>query len=105
MTITDHRANPPKTFAITTLPLIYTYSCSVAKNVNSCQSREVFEYGLDTTTNAVDGVKHSYGWVRWRYYVNSTTGNPDKAADWVLANTSTTNHLMPGQVSVNFQCF
>jgi len=105
MSITDHRANPPKAFFITTLPLVYTYSCSVANNVNSCQSREVFEYGLDTTTNPVDGVRHSYGWVSWRYFVNSTAGNPNKGAQWVLANTSTTNQLMPGQVSVNFQCF
>jgi hypothetical protein len=105
MTITDHRATPERSFSITTLPLQYTYSCSVSGNVNSCQSREVFDYGVDTNVNPVDNVKHSYGWVRWRYYVNSTAGNPDVAAVWVLSNTSTSNQLMPGQVSINFQCF
>jgi hypothetical protein len=103
-TITDHRATPPKEFSITTLPLTYTYSCST-QNARSCQSREVFEYGLDTTENPVDHVKHSYGWVSWRYYVNATAGNPDLPAVWVLSNSSVTNQLMPGQVSLNFQCF
>jgi hypothetical protein len=105
MTITDHRANPPESFSITILPLQYTYSCSVSGKVESCQSREVFDYGVDTDVNPVDRVKHSYGWVRWRYYINSTKGNPKVAADWVLANTSTSNQLMPGQVNINFQCF
>jgi hypothetical protein len=105
MTITDHRATPPKEFPITTLPLVYTYSCSVSHNVRSCKSREVFEYGLDTTVNPVDHIKHSYGWVSWRLYVNATAGNPDLPADWVLSNTTISNQLMPGQVSVNFQCF
>lgn len=105
VSITDHRANPPKQFHISTLPLYYTYSCSVAENVNSCQAREVFEYGFDTTVNPVDNVKHSYGWVGWRYYVNETAGNPDLPAVWTLSNSSIANHLMPGQVNVNFQCF
>ena len=105
ITITDHRANPPQRFSITTLPLQYTYSCSVSRNINSCQFREVFDYGLDTTVNPVDNIKHSYGWVRWRYYTNSTAGNPKAAPVWVLANTSTSDHLMPGQVSLVFQCF
>jgi len=105
MTITDHRANPPESFSITTLPLQYTYSCSVSGNVNSCQSREVFDYGVDTNVNPVDRVQHSYGWVRWRYYTNSTKGNPKAAPVWVLANTSTSDHLMPGEVNINFQCF
>jgi hypothetical protein len=104
-TITDHRATPPKEFSITTLPLMYTYSCSVSGNVRSCKSREVFEYGLDTTANPVDDVRHSYGWVSWRLYVNATAGNPDLPAVWVLSNVTTSNQLMPGQVSVNFQCF
>jgi hypothetical protein len=105
MTITDHRATPAQSFSITILPLQYTYSCSVSQSVNSCKFREVFDYGLDTDVNPVDNVKHSYGWVRWHYYTNSTGGNPDVAAKWVLANSSTNNHLMPGQVSINFQCF
>jgi hypothetical protein len=104
-TITDHRADPPRPFSITTLPLQYTYSCSVSQKVNSCKFRELFEYGVDTDVNPVDNIRHSYGWVSWRYYINSTEGNPDVPARWVLSNTSTSNQLMPGQVSVNFQCF
>jgi hypothetical protein len=105
MTITDHRANPPQSFSITTLPLQYTYSCSASENVNSCKFREVFDYGVDTGVNPVDEVRHSYGWVRWRYYTNSTGGNPKAKAVWVLQNTSSSNRLMPGQVNINFQCF
>jgi|SRR5580658_689806 hypothetical protein len=105
MTITDHRATPAASFSITTLPLQYTYSCSVSGKIDSCQFREVFDYGVDTDVNPVDNIKHSYGWVRWRYYTNSTGGNPDLAAKWVLANSSTSNQLMPGQVNLNFQCF
>jgi hypothetical protein len=105
ITISDHRANPPRTFSITTLPLQYTYSCSVSQKVNSCKFREVFDYGVDTNVNPVDDVRHSYGWIRWRYYVNTTAGNPNVAAKWVLSNISTSDQLMPGQVSINFQCF
>jgi hypothetical protein len=105
ISITDHRADPPRRFSITTLPLQYTYSCSVSGNVKSCKFREVFEYGLDTDVNPVDNVKHSYGWVRWRYYTNSTGGNQNVAANWVQANVSTSDQLMPGQVSLIFQCF
>ena len=105
MTITDHRANPPQKFSITTLPLQYTYSCTVAGNVNSCKFREVFDYGVDTDVNPVDKVKHTYGWIRWRYYKNSTGGKPDVTPVWVRAGISISNHLMPGQVSPNFQCF
>jgi hypothetical protein len=65
----------------------------------------VFDYGLDTNVNPVDNIKHSYGWVTWHYYINSTAGNPDVAAVWVLSNTSVSNQLMAGQVSLNFQCF
>jgi len=105
MTITDNRANPPQSFSITTLPLQYTYSCSVSENVNSCKFREVFDYGVDTDVNPVDKVKHSYGWVSWRYYTNSTGGNPESAPVWVLQNTSVSDQVMPGQVNINFQCF
>jgi hypothetical protein len=104
VSVTDHRANPPKQFHISTLPLYYTYSCS-SDSVNSCQAREVFEYGFDTTVNPVDNVRHSYGWVGWRFYVNETGGNPDLPAVWTLSNSSVANHLMPGQVNVNFSCF
>jgi len=103
--ITDHRAVPPKPFSITTLPLQYTYSCTVAGNVNSCKSREVFEYGTDTDVNPVDKVKHTYGWVRWRFFINTTGGKADTAAVWVLANTTTTDQLEPGKINLNFQCF
>jgi hypothetical protein len=87
------------------LPLQYTYSCSVSGNVNSCKFREVFDYGVDTTVNPVDNLKHSYGWVSWQYYTNSTFGNPEVAAKWVLANSSTSDHLMPGTAGIVFQCF
>lgn len=103
--ITDHRAVPAKRFSITTMPLQYTYSCSVSGNVNSCQSREIFDYGLDTTVNPIDNIKHGYGWVKWRYYVNSTGGNKNEPAKWQLKNISTSDQLMPGQVNLNFQCF
>jgi hypothetical protein len=105
ISIFDHRAVPPAEFSATTLPLVYTYSCGVSGNVNSCQSREIFEYAFDSDVNPVDKVKHSYGWVRWRLYSNSKAGNPKVAAVWVLKNTTTSNHLMSGQVEPNFQCF
>jgi hypothetical protein len=105
MEITDNRANPPVKFSITTLPLQYMYSCSVSKNINSCQFLEIFDYGVDITVNPVDNIKHSYGWVRWLYYTNSTLGNPNLPAKWVLTNTSTSDQLVAGQVNLNFQCF
>ncbi len=106
LAVTDHRANPPRPFSVTTLPLQYSYSCGVSGNVNSCKFREVFEYGMDTSVNPVDRIKHTYGWVRWRYYVNSTGGNKDLAPIWVLKNSSTSDQLMQGVVaSPNFQCF
>ncbi len=105
MNITDHRANPPREFSITILPLQYSYTCSVLGNARSCKSREVFDYGVDTEANPVDHVRHSYGWVRWRFYINSTKGNPDLPAVWVLQNTTTADQLMLGQVNINFRCF
>jgi hypothetical protein len=104
MTITDNRANPPQTFPITTLPLEYHYSCS-SREIASCKYLEVFEYGLDTTVNPVDHIRHSYGWVGWRYYVNSTGGNAHLSPQWVLSNSTTQDQLTAGQVSLNFQCF
>ncbi len=105
MTITDHRATPPRRFSVTTLPLQYTYSCSVSGNVNSCQFREIFDYAMDTDVNPVDRIKHSYGWVRWRYYINSTGGKPDVPAKWVRSNISVSDQLMAGQVAPVFDCF
>ena len=105
MEISDHRANPPRKFSITILPLQYSYTCSVLGNARSCKSREVFDYGMDTDVNPVDHVKHSYGWVRWRFYINSTGGNPDLPSVWVLQDTTTADQLMLGQVGVNFKCF
>jgi hypothetical protein len=105
MSITDHRADPAQQFSITIVPLQYTYSCSVSGNLNSCASREVFSYGYDTTANPVDNVQHSYGWVRWQLYENSTGGNPNAAANWTLANQTVTDQLTPGTVSMDFQCF
>ena len=105
MTITDNRANPPRSFYITTLPLQYTYSCSSRRTSTRVKFREVFDYGVDTGVNPVDNVKHSYGWVGWRYYINATLGNPDLPAVWVLTSTSESNQLMAGQVNINFQCF
>jgi hypothetical protein len=104
MTITDTRG--PQTFSITTLPLQYTYTCSVNGNLNSCQSQEVFQYGLDTTVNPVDGVKHSYGWVSWALYSNATGGDPNQTASWGSpTQTTINNYLVAGQVPINFQCF
>ena len=103
--ISDHRSVPARQFSISTLPLQYTYSCTVAGNVNSCKFREIFEYGFDSNANPVDRVKHTYGWIRWRYYKNTTGGVPTVAANWQLSNTSTSDQLMPGQVTPNFQCF
>ena len=103
--IVDHRANPPLPVPITILPLQYTYSCSVSGNVDSCKFREVFLYGLDTNANPLDNIKHSYGWIGWYYYINLTEGNPSLPAVWILSGQSISNQLMPGQVSLNFQCF
>ncbi|HEY3974160.1 MAG TPA: hypothetical protein VGM18_14225 [Candidatus Sulfotelmatobacter sp.] len=105
MDITDNRATPPRKFSITLLPLYYTYSCSVSGKINSCKFREIFDYGIDTDTNPVDKTKHSYGWVRWRYYTNSTGGNPDLSAKWVQQNISVSDQLTAGQVTPNFECF
>lgn len=105
MKLTDHRANPPQKFSVTTLPLEYNYSCKVGANINSCKAREIFDYAMDTNINPVDKVKHSYGWVRWRLYTNSTGGNPDVTPVWVLQSTSVSDQLMLGQVNPNFQCF
>jgi hypothetical protein len=104
MPITDNRADPPITFPITILPLEYIYSCK-SQEISSCLYREVFDYGLDTTVNPVDHIKHSYGWVNWTYYVNTTGGNVDLDPVWELSNTTTQNQVMPGQVNINFQCF
>jgi hypothetical protein len=105
MTILDHRVTPAKEVKITVLPLEYNYSCSVDNNMNSCASREVFDYGVDTTANPVDNIRHSYGWVQWRLYVNATGGNPNLTPKWIVSGITTTGNLMPGQVAVNFQCF
>lgn len=105
LSITDHRATPARQFSITTVPLQYTYSCSVSGNTNSCQFREIFDYGVDTDVNPVDNIKHSYGWIRWRYFTNSTGGNPKVPAKWSQVNISVSNHLMPGQVTPVFECF
>ncbi len=105
MEIADHRTTPAKRFSVTTVPLQYTYSCSVSGNVNSCQFREIFDYGIDTDVNPVDQIKHSYGWIRWRYYTNSTGGDPSAQAKWEPSNMSVTDHLMAGQVTPVFECF
>jgi hypothetical protein len=105
MTITDNRAYPPQKFSIMTLPLEYTYSCSVSQNERSCYSREIFYYGVDTTVNPVDHIRHSYGWVGWRLYINSNQGNINLPAEWVLSNSTTADQLVAGQVNLNFQCF
>lgn len=104
-TVEDHRANPPVRFSVTTLPLHYTYSCTVSGNPNSCKFLEIFQYALDTTVNPVDNVKHSYGWVGWYYYINATSGDPTLSPVWTLSNKSISDHLMAGQVNPNFQCF
>jgi len=104
-TIEDHRANPPERFSVTTVPLHYTYSCSVSGNANSCKFLEIFQYAVDTTVNPVDKIKHSYGWIGWHYYINATGGDAKKNPVWTLSGKSISDHLMAGQVSPNFQCF
>ena len=86
------------------MPLEYDYGCT-SQNINSCNSREVFEYALDSGLNPVDKVKHGYGWVRWTYYINTTGGNANRPAVWSQQNTSVSDQLMTGQVAANFQCF
>jgi hypothetical protein len=91
-------------FSVNTIIFQYTYSCS-QQNVNYCKSREVFEFAYDATTNPYDGIKHSYGWVRWRFYKNATNGD-GSAANWGQpVQTSYSNHVVVGQTTVNFQCF
>jgi hypothetical protein len=84
-----------------TVSVQYTYSCS-AQDVNTCKDREVFDYAYDNANNPHDLLKHSYGWVHWAHYTNST--NP---ANWGTAPVAETtfNHVVPGQTTPNFQCF
>jgi hypothetical protein len=106
-TISDTRTNPATSFTAQSLPLQYTYGCT-SQNVNSCKFREVFNYATDKTVNPVDGVKHSYGWVNWRYYTNSTGGN-GTPANWVQQQYSIEDHLTANSPAnagtVDFPCF
>jgi hypothetical protein len=99
-TITDHRATPAQTSNVTTLPLQYTYNCSV-EDTTKCTSREVFTFAVDATTNPVDHEKHSYGWIRWRHYTSSDGVN------WTQDNWALTDQLEPnlsGQGQIDFGC-
>jgi hypothetical protein len=112
MTLYDSRQSPAAQISATTMPLQYNYTCYVNGNVNSCKSREVFVYALDTTVNPHDGVKHSYGWVQWTLYDNTTYSAtkriPPPTANWVVSTTSPPslqNYLVTGQVPIEFDCF
>lgn len=85
-TLYDYRTNPPTAVPVTTLPLQYTYQCT-AKDVTTCRDREVFTFAVDTDKNPVDGLKHSYGWIRWRLFT-STDG-----VNWTEQNWSLTDRL------------
>ena len=105
-TVYDYRGtNPPTPVPVITMPLQYTWGCK-SQNTSTCTDREVFDYARDATTNPVDNVAHSYGWIRWRHYKNAAYpngenwGNPD--------NTTTTNQLKPTSGSdgqPDFPCF
>jgi hypothetical protein len=108
-TIIDHRTSPATTVPISVVPLQYTWNCS-SQNVNSCTDREIFDYGQDTDAahpNPVDGIRHTYGWVRWRLYHNQApSGQP---ANWVQVGTSTvtnelTSNTSQGEGTPDFPC-
>ena len=105
--IYDTRTNPATSFTAQSLPIQYTYSCS-QQDVNYCKYREVFNYADDKTVNPVDSVKHSYGWVYWRYYKNSTGGD-GSPANWVQQQYSIEDHLTANspanEGTVDFPCF
>lgn len=99
-TITDHRASPAQTANVTTVPLQYTYNCST-QNLTACRTREVFTFAVDTNTNPVDHVKHSYGWIRWRHYTS-----PD-GINWSMDDSALTDQLKPngtGEGQIDFGC-
>ena len=86
-----------------TISVQYTYTCT-QENVNYCTDREVFDYAYDANPNPYDQLKHSYGWVQWRHYKNSSQpGNPANWGTPVAQNTF--NHVVSGQTTANFQCF
>jgi hypothetical protein len=92
-----------ETWTANTISVQYTYSCT-QENVNYCTDREVFDYAYDASPNPHDQLKHSYGWVQWRHYKNSS--QPGQPANWgnpVAQNLF--NHVVSGQTTTNFQCF
>lgn len=111
ITLYDTRQSPTAQFSATAMPLQYNYTCYLQGNVNSCQSREVFVYAVDTNVNPVDNVKHSYGWVQWTLYNNTAyvlNQDPPPTANWVVSTTSPPslqNYLVKGQVPIQFDCF
>ncbi len=112
VTLYDTRSVPTTQFTATDMPIQYTYSCYLAQNVDSCATREVFDYAVDSNVNPVDKVKHSYGWVQWRQYNNTAYvkgKNPPNPANWVESTTSPPpalqDHLVAGQVPIDFKCF
>lgn len=111
ITLYDTRSTPTTQFTATDMPIQYTYSCYLQNNVDSCASREVFDYAVDTTVNPVDSKKHAYGWVQWRLYNNTAYvngKNPPNPANWVESTNpppSLQDHLVAGYVSPQFACF
>ncbi len=107
ITLHDTRTNPPTTINAQDLPLQYTWGCG-SEDVNSCTDREVFDYAVDQNPNPVDGLKHSYGWVKWRHYKNTNfgTGNP---ANWSQDNEGLEDYLVANspvnEGTVDFPCF
>jgi hypothetical protein len=110
-TIYDERTSPATAITALDLPLQYTWGCG-SQNVDSCSDREVFDYAVDNTPNPVDNVKHSYGWVQWRHYHNSSayTQNPPPPANWGSPLTTSvedklTSNSPANEGAVNFPCF
>lgn len=108
ITLVDTRGfTPPNgaSFTTTIMPVQYTYTCS-QENADYCASREVFDYAVDTSgTNPYDGQKHSYGWVRWRLYKNTTNPIGSGPANWALSQTTLQDHVVPGTAPITFDCF
>jgi hypothetical protein len=95
--------NSTESWTANTISVQYTYTCS-QENVNYCTDREVFDYAYDANPNPQDQLKHSYGWVHWRHYKNSSApGDPANWGNPVAENTF--NHVVSGQTTANFQCF
>ena len=101
--ISDERPNSTtKSVPVTTIPLQYTYNCSIQGDVTSCKNREVFTFAVDATVNPNDQQKHSYGWMRWRLYQN---GDFNNVVQWAYQTELKPNSTTPGKTGqLYFPC-